>query len=144
MPKTDLRSKFLGAMVGSALGDAIGQMAFRDPQKDSLSDALESTPEYRYTDDTAMAIGLAESLTKMRRVDQEDLGQTFRDHFNREPWRGYASGPPIIFSLVSQTGMTYTEPARLPRPWIWTLEQDSLEAHSLKDSSISHGHRTSR
>jgi poly(ADP-ribose) glycohydrolase ARH3 len=113
MPKTDLRSKFLGAMVGSALGDAIGQMAFTYPQKDSLSAALESTPEYRYTDDTAMAIGLAESLTKMRRVDRQDLGKTFRDHFHREPWRGYASGPPTIFSLVSKIGMTYAEAARV-------------------------------
>jgi len=30
----------------------------------------------------------------------------------KEPWRGYASGPPTIFSMVERSGITYAEAAR--------------------------------
>ena len=38
--------------------------------------------------------------------------RTYQRRFNREPWRGYASGPPIIFQLVEKSGFTYEEAAR--------------------------------
>lgn len=110
--ETELTSKFLGGMVGSAVGDAIGELAFYYPQRDLLSSEMERLSQVRYTDDTAMAIGLAESLVKKRCIDQQHLGKTFSDNFDREPWRGYASGPPTIFSLVKRTGTQYSEAAR--------------------------------
>ena len=39
-----LQTKFLGAMVGSALGDAIGETAFLHPQKDRLRSKLGQLP----------------------------------------------------------------------------------------------------
>jgi poly(ADP-ribose) glycohydrolase ARH3 len=108
----DLKSKFLGAMVGSALGDAIGELAFRFPEKEPLLARLESVPDLTYTDDTAMAIGLAESIIEKGCVEQQDLGDTFRRNFRREPWRGYAAGPPTIFAVVENHGLTYKEAAR--------------------------------
>ncbi len=110
--ETDLKSKFLGGMVGSALGDAIGEIAFHYPRKDLLCSRVEALSQLRYTDDTAMAIGVAESLIKRRSIDQEHLGETFSDNFDREPWRGYASGPPTIFAVVRQRAIAYTEAAR--------------------------------
>jgi len=112
MTGINLEAKFLGSMVGSALGDAIGELAFSHPRKDRLNPVLERISELRYTDDTAMAIGLAESLIRRQGLDQEDLGKTFQDNFNRESWRGYASGPPTIFSLVTQRGIPYREAAQ--------------------------------
>ena len=109
----DLRAKYLGGMVGSALGDAIGELAFRVPQKERLLTHLDRVSEYRYTDDTAMAIGLAQSIIKAKGIDQQNLGDTFSANFEREPWRGYASGPPTIFSLVVNRGISYTEAARV-------------------------------
>ncbi|MGD9037987.1 MAG: ADP-ribosylglycohydrolase family protein [Desulfobacteraceae bacterium] len=108
----DIRAKYLGGMVGSALGDAIGELAFMIPQRERLSSNLDHVSELRYTDDTAMAIGLAESIIKVNGIDQQDLGDTFNANFQREPWRGYASGPPTIFSLVEKRGFSYTEAAR--------------------------------
>jgi len=108
----DLKSKFTGGMVGSALGDAIGQIAFTYPQEALLRSALKDLPEFRYTDDTAMAIGLAESIVESGGVDEQHLGKTFADNFAREPWRGYASGPPTVFSMVEKRGMTYTAAAK--------------------------------
>jgi poly(ADP-ribose) glycohydrolase ARH3 len=108
---TDIRTKYLGGMIGSALGDAIGELAFRYGTKEDLCNQLETLKELRYTDDSAMSIGLAESLLKKRDLDQQDLGDTFRKNFMREPWRGYASGPPTIFSIVERYGITYHEAA---------------------------------
>ena len=108
---TDIKAKYLGGMVGSALGDAIGELAFRYPSKEGLCIQLDQLREFRYTDDSAMSIGLAESILKKSFLDQQDLGETFKTNFEREPWRGYASGPPTIFSMVERLGITYAEAA---------------------------------
>ena len=109
---TDIKANYLGGMVGSALGDAIGELAFQYPEKEGLCTQLDRLTELRYTDDSAMSIGLAESIAKKGLLDQQDLGETFRKNFQREPWRGYASGPPTIFSMVERSGITYAEAAR--------------------------------
>jgi poly(ADP-ribose) glycohydrolase ARH3 len=98
--------------VGSALGDAIGELAFRYRAEDDLRARLDQLNELRYTDDTAMSIGLAESIITKGDLEQQDLGDTFRRNFLKEPWRGYASGPPTIFSLVERYGATYREAAK--------------------------------
>jgi len=109
----DLKAKYLGGMVGSALGDAIGELAFVYPRREDLYSIMDRVSEFRYTDDTAMAIGLAESIIKVGSIDQQRLGETFSLNYEREPWRGYASGPPTIFSLVRKLGISYTEAARM-------------------------------
>ena len=109
---TYLKSKFLGAMIGSALGDAIGELAFMFPREELLRSELDRLSEIRYTDDTAMALGLAESIINKGRIDERHLGKTFSDNFEREPWRGYASGPPTVFYQVKETGITYSKAAQ--------------------------------
>ena len=108
----DIKEKYLGGMIGSALGDAIGELAFFHPNKETLCAQLEQLETYRYTDDTAMSIGIAESILKTGCLDEKDLGETFRENFKREPWRGYASGPPTVFSMVEELGITYVEAAQ--------------------------------
>lgn len=109
--RKDLKEKYLGAMVGSALGDAIGELAFRWHEKESLRDVIDRMEKLVYTDDTAMAMGLAESILQDKGIDQQHLGEIFSRNFYREPWRGYASGPPTTFSIVRDTGMTYVQAA---------------------------------
>jgi poly(ADP-ribose) glycohydrolase ARH3 len=110
--KAELWGKYLGCMLGGALGDAIGELAFRFPDEARLRAAIAAAAILRYTDDTAMAMGLAESLAERGGLDAPHLGQTFHRHFNREPWRGYATGPPTIFQAVERSGLTYEEAAR--------------------------------
>jgi poly(ADP-ribose) glycohydrolase ARH3 len=113
MNRTDRQAKFLGGMIGSALGDAIGELAFHRPSKDALLSEVERSEMLAYTDDTAMAIGLAESIAALGRLDQRHLGETFRANFHREPWRGYAGGPPTVFARVERDGLSYTQAARV-------------------------------
>jgi len=110
--KPNLEAKYLGAMIGSALGDAIGELAFHYPERNRLSNAVEGAAELRYTDDTAMAIGLATSLVNKGYLDGQDLGETFRRNFEQEPWRGYATGPPTIFTMVRSLEITYVQAAQ--------------------------------
>jgi poly(ADP-ribose) glycohydrolase ARH3 len=111
MTKPTLESKYVGGMVGSAIGDAMGELAFQYPERDKLIEAAETVAGLRYTDDTAMAIGLASSLLRKGHVEAWDLGETFRRNFEKEPWRGYATGPPTIFSLVRSKEITYVDAA---------------------------------
>lgn len=111
MAATDLSAKCLGCMVGGALGDAIGELAFSLRSEDALRAHAGGADVLCYTDDTAMAIGIAESLTEVGDLDPQHLGRRFHRNFLREPWRGYGSGPPTIFALVERTGLPYGEAA---------------------------------
>ena len=108
----DMKDKFSGCLVGSAVGDAVGELAFHFSSLERLKLKLERLNELIYTDDTAMTIGLGESLIKRGYLDTQDLGEKFKHNFKNEPWRGYASGPPTIFSMVERTGVSYTEAAK--------------------------------
>jgi poly(ADP-ribose) glycohydrolase ARH3 len=103
--------KYTGGMIGSALGDAIGEIAFSAGNKDALERMVERSSLLRYTDDTAMAIGIAESICEKGTLDQRHLGDTFKSNYQREPWRGYASGPPMVFEMVDRAGTPYRQAA---------------------------------
>ena len=108
------QAKFLGCLIGSALGDAIGQLAFRikyDKPEENLQERAREQEKLVYTDDTAMAIGLAESLWHNGRLIEQSLGDTFAKNYDLEPWRGYAMGPPAIFYQVKHEGLSYRQAA---------------------------------
>ncbi len=109
----NLESKFLGGMIGSALGDSIGELAFYYNDRASLLEKLAQVSSLKYTDDTAMSIGLAESLLSTQgEIECQNLGKIFSINYFREPFRGYAIGPPTIFKIVRETGISYTEAAQ--------------------------------
>ena len=112
MTTLDLTSKYLGGMVGSALGDAIGELAFGMSEPEPLLRLVADIDPLVWTDDTAMAIGIAESLTELGHLDPQALGCQFHENYLHEPWRGYASGPPHIFRAVGQEDIPYVEAAR--------------------------------
>jgi len=97
-----VRSKFLGSLLGVAVGDAIGaswegrQMAAEHEIKNisTISHPL------RYTDDTHMTIGVAESLVECRGFNGAHMARCFINNYLKEPWRGYGPGPPLVFSLI--------------------------------------------
>lgn len=77
-----LKSKFLGSLVGTAVGDSLGAGG------------------KRYTDDTAMMIGVAESLIEKKGFDADHIAHVFVKNYYAEPWRGYGPGPPRIFEMI--------------------------------------------
>jgi len=81
-------------MIGSAIGDALG----RPREGSGISKTEDLEFEGRYTDDTEMMIGIAESLIEKRGFDGEHMAQTFIKNF--DPTRGYGLGPPHVFNLI--------------------------------------------
>ncbi len=97
--------QFAGCLLGQAVGDALGapfeglpdgviyemgplDALLRDPGTDVL----------RYTDDTQMAIGVAETLAEHGRIDEGALGRAFGANF--EPSRGYGTGARRILEAI--------------------------------------------
>ncbi|MDH5438197.1 MAG: ADP-ribosylglycohydrolase family protein, partial [Candidatus Bathyarchaeota archaeon] len=103
-----LRSKFVGCLVGSAVGDALGSSleGLRIPEL-----KIEEGFSGRWTDDTHMMIGVAESLIEKEGFDGSHMAQTFIRNYEREPWRGYAYGPPRVFKWI-RSGVAWNEAAR--------------------------------
>lgn len=98
-----LRDRFRGALVGIAVGDALGApVEGRHDVPASYLKSLEGDPpNLRYTDDTAMTIGVARSLVECGRFDGGHMAESLAEIYTREPWRGYGAGPPRVFSAMA-------------------------------------------
>ena len=96
----DLRLRFLGSLLGTAVGDCLGAGRWF---------GRELAPHY--TDDTHMMIGVAESLIAREGFDREHMLETFVRNWEREPWRGYGPGPLAIF-MAYRRGEDPSEVAR--------------------------------
>ena len=97
-----LKSKFLGALIGTAIGDALGEPfeGGRRAKPEESEAVADRRDVLTYTDDTHMMIGVAESLIKIKGFDGEDMAYTFVKNYEFEPFRGYGPGPPKIFRLI--------------------------------------------
>jgi poly(ADP-ribose) glycohydrolase ARH3 len=102
MDREVLRSKFLGSLVGTGVGDALGAgLEGRRWVDGAEVDALsERRHTLTYTDDTHMMIGIAESLVECGGFNGEHMTGRFMENYRREPWRGYGPGPPRVFRLI--------------------------------------------
>jgi ADP-ribosyl-[dinitrogen reductase] hydrolase len=76
-----------GVAVGSAVGDAFGMPLEFQPKPHTLIRSMQSgrLPAGTFTDDTEMALALAESLVTKGRFDAEDAALRFLDWFRRDP-----------------------------------------------------------
>jgi len=152
-----LQSKFLGALVGTGVGDALGASFegwYRvEPQE------IEAVAERRsiltYTDDTHMMIGIAESLIKNNGFDGKDMAYTFIRNYELEPFRGYGPGPPRIFRWI-KAGEAWDKAAEklyhggsfgngsamriAPIGLFYYNNLDELREVAYKSSQITHAH----
>jgi poly(ADP-ribose) glycohydrolase ARH3 len=92
-----------GALLGTFVGDAVG-MPFEGAPPTEIPEHLEMLDARlgrgTYTDDTQMAIALAESLLERDGVDEEHIGRAFLAAY--DPHRGYGSGTRAVLTLISQ------------------------------------------
>ena len=157
MHKRKLRLKFLGCLVGTAIGDALG--ARREGRGMSRSEDVVSLAEKLeqliYTDDTHMTIGIAESLIESKGFNGEHMAQTFIKNYEAEPWRGYGPGPPRIFGMIKSGEAWYSAANRLyrggsfgngsamrvaPIGLLYSRSLEKLREIAYQSSSITHSH----
>jgi poly(ADP-ribose) glycohydrolase ARH3 len=112
VPETGALARFRGALIGGAVGDAIGELAGVHGDRKSLLDWLDEGDMLRYTDDTAMSIGLAEALTAANGVDEQLIGETFKRNYGKEPWRDYSSSTPAVFATARRHEISFAEAAQ--------------------------------
>lgn len=128
-----LRGKFVGALLGTFVGDALGAPVEGWPP-DRIADTLEGIADLpagarremfegilgllsggsalsgiaRYTDDTQMMIGVAESLAERGDFDGADMAERFAENF--EGNRGYGPGAHGVM-LALRRGAVWNEVA---------------------------------
>jgi poly(ADP-ribose) glycohydrolase ARH3 len=101
---TRMRDRFRGALLGAAVGDALGAPFEGGPPVglDRLARLDHEPGPLRYTDDTHMPLGMAESLLERDGFDGAHMAGVFARNFEAEPWRGYGPGPPRVFRLLRE------------------------------------------
>lgn len=108
-----IKSKFIGALVGTGVGDSLG--AFFEGRFEVKPEEIEAIAEsvevLTYTDDTHMLIGVAESLIRSSGFDGDDMAHTFVRNYEMEPFRGYGPGPPHLFRMI-RAGVAWDEAAQ--------------------------------
>lgn len=99
-------------MVGAVIGDCLGspvecqfwegipisqvKKIFKDYQE-------HNGEELQYTDDTAMARQVADSILAMRSVDPQNLAQRFVTEYFKEPKRGYGASVTEVFKKLQHS-----------------------------------------
>ncbi|HEY7308109.1 MAG TPA: ADP-ribosylglycohydrolase family protein [Gemmataceae bacterium] len=107
MPLADpiLKDRFLGCLLGLAIGDALGGK-FEAQSADAIRARFPTTKslitypqeEIWYTDDTQMAIGVAETLVARGEIIEEELCKAFVANY--VPSRGYGRGARAILDAM--------------------------------------------
>lgn len=100
-----LLEHFRGCMLGLAVGDATGapyegmpgDMIFRMGPALSIVETPSNETRY-YTDDTQMAIGVAETLLACGEIQEEPLCAAFAKNY--DPQRGYGQGARRIIEAI--------------------------------------------
>lgn len=128
-----VQAKFRGALLGTMVGDALGAPlegwecdrvnaflaefpGLPRPQRETaaaifglITGAPVLPGSARYTDDTQMSIGVAQSLVAQGGINEPDMAARFARNF--DPGRGYGLGAQVVLSAL-RAGAKWDEPAQ--------------------------------
>lgn len=154
----ELRSKFTGALLGCAVGDALGApvegWSVEQVSARYTGDIRGMMISGRYTDDTEMMIGVAESLIAHRGFNGADMAQRFIENY--DPSRGYGPGTQEALERIRE-GARWDEASKdlfggkgsygngaamriVPIGLLYYDDPDMLRAIAYESSSITHAH----
>ncbi|XP_054652069.1 ADP-ribosylhydrolase ARH3 [Dunckerocampus dactyliophorus] len=115
-------SRFRGALVAAVLGDCVGgefEGAEEVPLENvlqhmnSLDDETKENGTLEYSDDTAMARCVVQSLLTRSGFDEQDMARRFAKEYSLSPGRGYGSGViQVLKKLASPQLSDVYQPAR--------------------------------
>ncbi|XP_020498758.1 ADP-ribosylhydrolase ARH3 isoform X1 [Labrus bergylta] len=115
-------SRFRGALVAAVLGDCVGgefEGAEEVPMEsvlqhlNSLDDETKGNGVLEYSDDTAMARCVVQSLLTRTGFDEQDMARRFAKEYSASPGRGYGSGVIQVLKKLSSPQLSDVyQPAR--------------------------------
>ncbi len=97
------RTRALLSLEGLSVGDAFGETNLARTPKNMLrihQRLLSSRRPWLWTDDTAMALSIVDTLVAHGEVDEDALAARFAARYLAEPLRGYGSGAHAILTAV--------------------------------------------
>lgn len=118
---TDRVDHIRGALLGLTIGDALGA-PFEGRAPQTIRERYPSAtrllhdppgPTLHYTDDTQMAVAVAETLVEARSPSVEAFASSYVSNY--ESWRGYGGGARKVIAAL-QSGATPHEAARIAFP----------------------------
>ena len=153
-----MKSKFIGALIGTAVGDTSGA-----PLEGYSMDEVNSIKgrsgtwemiSGRYTDDTEMMIGVAESLIENKGFNGHDMALRFIENY--DPSRGYGPGSKEALRRITE-GESWEEASKTlfggkgsygngaamriaPVGIFYYDDADKLREVAYKSSHITHSH----
>jgi len=154
----NLKSKFIGALLGTAVGDALGA-PFEGWSVEKVRSVYEEATVWkiidgRYTDDTEMMIGVAESLIRNEGFNGADMARTFIQNFDVK--RGYGPGSTGALKRIREGESWDTASKKLfggegsygngaamriaPVGLFYYDDTDALREVAYKSSLITHSH----
>jgi ADP-ribosylglycohydrolase len=92
------------SLAGLAVGDAFGETMFGPPHETARRAAkrlISTRRQWRWTDDTAMALSIVEVLGRYDTIDTDALAAAFARRWAHEPGRGYGQGAFNLLTRVS-------------------------------------------
>ncbi|XP_061552795.1 ADP-ribosylhydrolase ARH3 [Phycodurus eques] len=115
-------SRFRGALVAAVLGDCVGG-EFEGVEEvpienvlqhmNSLDDETKGNGILEYSDDTAMARCVVQSLLTRAGFDEHDMARRFAKEYSVSPGRGYGSGVIQVLKKLASPHLTDVyQPAR--------------------------------
>jgi len=151
-----MKSKFTGALIGSAIGDALGAPVegYSMKRVSSVYGADWKMILGRYTDDTEMMIGVAESLIENKGFNGADMATRFIENYDMR--RGYGPGSKEALRRISE-GESWEEASKklfggkgsygngaamriAPVGVFYYDDTDKLREIAFKSSHITHSH----
>lgn len=105
-----LADRFAGCLLGLAVGDALGAHFEAQPPEfiarryPTVAALFDDPPEgrYCYTDDTQMAIGVAETLVSCGCIDEAEICRRFAANYIAS--RGYGRGARVVLDAMAEGG----------------------------------------
>jgi len=90
------------SLDGLSVGDAFGERFFGPPGTMTIRIAARELPDppWRWTDDTAMGLGVTEVLATHGRIAQDALADVFARRFRADRHRGYGPKAQEILELI--------------------------------------------
>ena len=89
------------ALDGLSLGDSFG-LHFHAPElwRSEFNSRELPPPPWKYTDDTEMALAIADVLAEFGTIEQDQLAAGFARRFGLNPYRGYGSGAIEVLQAI--------------------------------------------
>ncbi|HUG48808.1 MAG TPA: ADP-ribosylglycohydrolase family protein [Candidatus Limnocylindria bacterium] len=90
----------LRSLDGLSVGDAFGERFFAEPT--AIEQRRLPAAPWRWTDDTAMALGIVRTLAEHGKLDRDALAANFAAQYLAQPDRGYGRGAHAVLSSIAR------------------------------------------